>query len=180
MMKLIRKPRLALPRLALVVALSENNVIGRNGELPWRLPTDLQRFKRLTMGHCMVMGRKTFDSIGRPLPGRVTIVLSRAEMISSPPKLLAAKSLDEALRYVPMTEMKHDQVFVTGGAEIYKLTLPQADRMYVTRVHADVEGDTFFPELDWTEWQAVESEETPADERHELASTFTIYERIGS
>ncbi len=173
MMQLIKKPKLAL-----IVALSENNVIGKDGELPWRLPTDLQRFKRLTMGHCMVMGRKTFDSIGRPLPGRVTIVLSRSEFISSPPKLLSAKSLDEALRYVPLTEMKHDQVFVTGGAEIYKLTLPLADRLYVTRVAAEIEGDTFFPEVDWTQWQAVESEEAPADERHEFASTFTIYQRI--
>jgi dihydrofolate reductase len=169
-------------RLSLVVAASENDVIGRQGELPWRLSADLRRFKRLTMGHCLIMGRKTYESIGRALPGRVSIVLSRRgagrgqRAAGSVERLLHASSLDEALALAPTTDMRQDEAFVIGGAEIYRLALPQADRVYFTRVHAQVEGDAFFGPLDPACWRRVEATRHPADEKTEFDCTFEVWD----
>lgn len=168
-----------LPVLSLVVAVAENGVIGNAGDLPWRMSGDLKRFKQLTMGHAMVMGRKTYDSIGRPLPGRVTIVLSKQrDYDPQHDEVRVAHSLEEALQQLAQTEMQQDQLFVVGGAEIYRLALPHAGRIYRTVVHATPEGDTRFAELDAHEWRVVEQTEYAADEKNEFACTWEVLERM--
>lgn len=155
--------------------MTENRLIGRGGQLPWRLSADLKRFKSLTMGHHLVMGRKTFESIGRPLPGRTSIVLTRQ---SKPgpfaPEIAIAASLDDALAKARGDE----EVFVVGGAEIYALALPRTERLYVTWVDADVEGDTFFPELDLSQWRLASEEAHPADAKNDYPTRFAVYDRI--
>ena len=164
-------------KLSLIVAVAENGVIGRGGQLPWHLSSDLQRFKRLTMGHCLVMGRRTYASIGRPLPGRVSIVISRdPTRVPHREAVLAADSLDLALDLARTTDMSHDEAFVIGGAEIYRLALPRADRMYVTRVLANVEGDTLFPDVDWSEWRLVEETRRDAGEKDDYDYLAQVYE----
>lgn len=160
------------PRCSLIVAVSENGVIGRQGTLPWRLSADLRRFRRITMGHHLVMGRKTYESIGRPLPGRTSIVVTRQADYRAPGCLIAsslAAALDAAAQ--------DDEVFIVGGAEIYRAALPRADRLYLTRVHAHVDGETRFPELDLDQWQLVSDERQPADAANEYAASFQIYDR---
>ncbi|MEM9187066.1 MAG: dihydrofolate reductase [Planctomycetota bacterium] len=171
-------------KLSLIVAASENQVIGRKGDLPWRLSADLRRFKRLTMGHCLIMGRKTYESIGRPLPGRVSIVLTRGPggwglgEGAAPEAVLCAGTLEEALALVSTTAMARDEAFVTGGGEVYRLALPHADRLHLTRVHTTVDGDATFPEIDPAEWRLVESERRPADEKNEHDHTFEVWDRV--
>lgn len=159
--------------LSIVVAMSKGNVIGRAGGLPWRLSADLRRFRRLTTGHTIVMGRKTYESIGRPLPERRTIVVTRQVEFSAP-GVETAHSLAAALE---MGSSANEEVFVVGGAEIYRQALALADRLYVTHVDADVRGDTFFPAIDDADWQEMEREDHPADEKNEFAMSFVIYER---
>ncbi|WP_197526516.1 dihydrofolate reductase [Botrimarina colliarenosi] len=165
--------------MTLVVAAAENHVIGNKGELPWRLPADLAHFKRLTMGAPLIMGRKTYDSIGRPLPGRVSIVLTRdTAWRAIHDEVLVAESFDQAIAFADQAETENtDDVFVIGGGEIYRLALLQADRVQLTRVHATVEGDATFPALDPSEWRLVSSEDHPADQRNEHACTFEVWER---
>ncbi|QDT70467.1 Dihydrofolate reductase [Planctomycetes bacterium MalM25] len=168
------------PRLSLVVAAAENGVIGREGDLPWRLPADLGRFKRLTIGHPIVMGRKTYESIGRPLPGRVSVVLTRnAEWTAGHEAVLVATRLNGAIQAASQAEgVSTDEAFVIGGGEIYRLALPHADRVHLTRVHTTVEGDATFSELDASEWRLASSEKHPADEKNEHDCTFEVWERI--
>jgi dihydrofolate reductase len=166
-------------RVSIIVAMANRHVMGRGGRLPWRLSADLKRFKALTMGHHLIMGRKTFESIGRPLPGRTSIVLTRQPVPEPAQKfgasdVLTAASLDEALRQA----QGDDEVFVVGGAEIYALALPRVERLYVTWVDADVEGDTFFPELDCREWRLVSEEPHSADANNEHPTRFAVYDRI--
>lgn len=159
-------------RISMIVAVSRNGVIGRDGDLPWRLSSDLRRFKRLTMGSCLVMGRRTYESIGRVLPGRTSIVLTRGEL---PPAegLIVVHSLDEALACCT-----GEEAFVIGGGGIYRQALPRVDRLYLTTVHADIEGDTRFPPLDESQWRVVESEFCPAGERDQYDTTFRVLDRI--
>ena len=165
-------------KLALIVAVAENGVIGRQGDLPWRLSADLQRFKRATMGHTMLMGRKTWESIGRPLPGRRSIVVSRdPNYKTGHDEVPVAGDLDTALQLADRPGEPAEQVFVIGGAKVYELTLPRADRLFLTRVHASVEGDVFFPPVDWDAWRAVEEDYHSADEKNEFAHTFQVFER---
>jgi dihydrofolate reductase len=138
------------PRITLIVARARNGVIGRDNALPWHLPEDLRHFKATTMGHTLVMGRKTFDSIGRPLPGRRTIVLSRNQAWSHP-GCERAESIEAALSLVPDA----DEVFVVGGDEVYRNALTHADRAIVTELEIEPEGDAFFPALDNREWEEV-------------------------
>ena len=167
----------ALPALSIVVAVAENGVIGNAGDLPWRLSGDLQRFKQLTMGHTLIMGRKTYESIGRPLPGRATIVLStREDYHPQHPAVLVANSLEEAIEKVPAGR----QAFVVGGAEIYALALPLASRMYRTLVHATPHGDTHFPEVAWRRWQLAEATDYPADEKNQHACTWQVWQQLAS
>ena len=160
--------------VSIIVAVSDNGVIGRDGGLPWHLPADLKRFKRLTSGHHMIMGRRTWDSIGRrPLPGRPTIVVSRAPGFVAEGAQVA-RSLGQALALA----VGVDEVFIAGGEAIYREALPIADRLYLTRVHAVVEGDTFFPELDEGGWRVVVEERHEPDEKNTCAHTFLVYERV--
>ncbi|HEY9411181.1 MAG TPA: dihydrofolate reductase [Jiangellaceae bacterium] len=140
--------------LTAIAAVARNGVIGAQGDLPWRLPADLRRFKALTTGHVLVMGRKTFESIGRALPGRTTIVVTRRASWSAG-GVLVASSVDDALAAAAGLG---PETFVAGGAEIYAQTLARADRLELTEVHAEPEGDTFFPELDRSAWLEVARE----------------------
>ena len=154
--------------------MAENRVIGRDGGLPWRLPDDLKHFKRLTVDHTVIMGRKTFDEIRRPLANRRNVVISRNPDFR-PPGATVVPSLREALA-LGATER---EVFVIGGGEIYRLALPVADRIYLTVVHAEVDGDTWFPAFERSDGWVLVSEETHArDARHAHAFTFRTYERV--
>jgi dihydrofolate reductase len=158
--------------LSLVVAASENDVIGRDNALPWHLPADLKHFKAITMGKPIVMGRKTYESIGRPLPGRLNIVISRNRALQIP-GVDVVGSFDEALARAGDAP----EVAVIGGAELFRSALPLARRIYLTRVHANVAGETKFPALDLRQWREVDRSHHPADERHAYAMTFSTFER---
>lgn len=159
--------------VSLIAAMSENRVIGRNGSLPWSLPRDQQHFKRVTVDHTVIMGRKTFEEIKRPLDNRRNVVISRNPAFR-PAGVTVVPDLAEALA-LGATER---EVFVIGGAEIYRLALPRADRLYLTVVHANVEGDTFFPPFDTAAWALEEEERLEADEKHAYPFTFRRYTRI--
>lgn len=167
------------PTVAIVVAAAENGVIGRQGDLPWRLPGDLKRFKQLTIGHALIMGRKTYESIGRPLPGRVSIVLTRHAGWAGGAGVLVARSYPDAIRLAFRTEgMIRDTVFVIGGEQVYRLATPGADRVFLTRVHAVVDGDARFPSLGENEWRRTRSEHHPADGKNEHACTLEVWDRV--
>jgi dihydrofolate reductase len=148
-------------RLSLVVAMARNGVIGRKNALPWRLPADLAHFKRVTMGHPVVMGRKTFESIGRALPDRKNIVVTHNRAFAAPGCVVVG-SLDEAWKAAGDAE----EVCVIGGTTLFAETLPLADLIHLTEVEADIEGDTYFPPFDRSEWRETEIARQPADERH--------------
>lgn len=167
-----------MPTISIVVAVAQNGVIGADGDLPWRLSGDLRRFKQLTMGHALVMGRKTYESIGHPLPGRISIVLTTQPTYDpGHDAVLPAHSLDEARALVSGTEMNQHEMFVVGGAEIYRLALPIATRLYRTVVHATPTGDVAFPEVDFNEWHLAESTDFAADDKNEFACTLQVWER---
>ncbi|MCW9001841.1 MAG: dihydrofolate reductase [Rhodospirillales bacterium] len=151
-------------RISLIVAMSENGVIGRDGGLPWRIPGDLKFFKAMTMGKPMVMGRKTFASIGKPLPGRTNIVVTRDRGFTSE-GVVVAHDLDGALSLAhdAMEDPANEEAMIIGGAQIYEQALPRADRLYVTEVHQHVKGDTRFPDFDRLEWVEVSRENVPAE-----------------
>jgi dihydrofolate reductase len=165
-----------MPDLSLVAALARNRVIGKDGQLPWRLPNDLRRFKELTLGHAVIMGRKTYDSIvqslGRPLPGRDNIVLTRSAGFQCD-GCIPVVSVDDALREAHQRR-PGAEVFVIGGAEIYRLTLPRATRLYMTELDDDFDGDTFFPGYDASQWRE-EARERSADGA--LNYSFVTYVR---
>ena len=161
------------PLVSLLVAVAQNGVIGRGNRLPWHLPEDLKRFKSLTLGKPILMGRRTFESIGKPLPGRTNLVLTRSREWKRPGAIVV-HSLDEAVARAG----EADELVVIGGAEIYELALPRAGRLYLTRVHADIEGDTVLPPFDGREWRESAREEHPADERHAHAMSFSVLERV--
>ena len=162
-----------MTRKSLIVASSENRVIGHDGRLPWHLSADLRRFKQLTMGHAIVMGRKTYESIGRPLPGRTSIVVTRRQDYH-PPGVIVAASLDEAQRLAAGDA----ELFYVGGGEIYRQVLPQVERIYLTQMHAQVAGDTVFPELSSSQWRLIERTEHAADEKNDFSFSFLVYERV--
>lgn len=157
--------------IAIVVAVADNGVIGRDGDLPWHLPDDLKHFKQLTTGHPILMGRKTFKSIGRPLPNRLNIVLSRSADLTAD-GVTVVHDLDRAL------QVAGDQpLFVIGGHAVYDAALPMAGTLHVTHVRARVEGDVTFPPIDPAIWRLAESEHHPADERHAHAFDICRYQR---
>jgi dihydrofolate reductase len=153
-------------RTVIVVAVARNGVIGVDGGLPWRIPEDLARFKEITMGHALIMGRQTFESIGRPLPGRINIVLTRRRDWSHE-GVEVARSLDEALQAAASMGV---DAFIIGGAEVYRSALEHAERIELTEVDAEPEGDTWFPEIDWSQWRQVERVDHPG-------FSFVTYER---
>ncbi|MFT2111509.1 type 3 dihydrofolate reductase [Marinomonas sp. 2405UD68-3] len=165
--------------LSLIVAMSENRVIGINNALPWHLPNDLQYFKRITMGKPIVMGRKTFESIGRPLPGRRNIIISRQEGlhydgVDCIQTVEGAVSLGESIAFVE----GHEEIMVIGGAQIYQRALPIADRLYITHVHSDITGDAYFPEVDWSLFNEVAREDFLAEGPNPYNYSFVVYDRI--
>lgn len=160
-------------QISIIVAMSENRVIGINNQLPWHLPADLQHFKSITMGKPILMGRKTFDSIGRPLPGRQNIVVTRDPNFS-PEQVTVAHSPEAALT----AASDHDEVMVIGGASFYAQMLPQASRLYLTVVHQSIEGDAYFPELNESEWETIESIRHPTDTSNPVAYSFLTRQRI--
>ena len=160
--------------ISLIVAVGKNNVIGTEGKLPWRLPADLKHFKKLTEGHSIIMGRKTHESIGRALPGRRNIVITRNPDFRAD-GIEVAHSLEEAIK---MSKAAFDtEVFVIGGGEIYKMAMPLADRIYFSRVHTSVAGDAFFPEIDLAEWAETSRETHQSDEKNQYPYSFIVYER---
>jgi dihydrofolate reductase len=174
-----------MPRIVLIAAASENNIIGKDGGLPWRLPDDLKHFKRETIGRPVIMGRKTFDELfGKPLPDRVNIIVSRT--LKETPGAIVKPSLEEAIEYAgsllaeslsaqqqtPAQPAPPPEICIIGGGEIYRQSLPIATHITLTRVHAQVEGDTTFPDFDKSEWRLDRSERHEPDARH--AHAFTI------
>ena len=160
--------------IAIIVAAAENGAIGSDNRLPWHLPDDLKRFKALSLGKPVVMGRRTFDSIGRPLPGRTNIVVSRQAGLAIE-GVRVVQSLDAALAAAGSVP----EIVVIGGAEIFRQVLPRTDTIHLTRVHAPVAGDVFFPELDPAQWREAAVEHHAADERHQYAFSFVTLQRIG-
>lgn len=162
-------------KVSLIAALSTNNVIGRDQGLPWCLRTDLKRFKAMTTGHHYIAGRKTYDTVGKPLPGRTNIVITRQPDFAAE-GIIVVHTLEEALRVA--REAGEPEVFIGGGGEIFTQALHGADRMYLTRVHAEVEGDTYFPDFDdVSEWQLVDAEHFEADEKNDYPFSFLTYDR---
>ncbi|RUP08204.1 dihydrofolate reductase [Hyphomicrobium sp.] len=164
--------------VSLIVAVSENGVIGRDGGLPWRLSSDLKTFRRLTMDKPIIMGRKTFQSIGKPLDGRDNIVVTRDPSFEVP-GVSACDTVRDALTLARVLAMTRgaEEIMVIGGAGVYDVALPVADRIYLTRVHAVVEGDRHFPPLDSSEWIEASREELPKGPRDDHASTLHVYDR---
>ena len=164
--------------LSVIVAAAENGVIGRDNALPWRLPEDLRYFKRVTMGKPLVMGRRTFESIGGPLPGRENIVISRNPQFRAEGVRVAA-SLDEALQLARDIALAAgvDELLVIGGAQIYAEAIPAADRLYLTLVHAAVEGDAFLPPIDWQDWREIRRERHRGSGEDSHDFSFVLYER---
>lgn len=159
--------------ITLIVAAAENNAIGKDNQMPWHLPNDFKYFKKSTLGHSVVMGRKTFESIGRPLPDRRNIILTRDQNYINP-DIDVANSIDEVLTYC----RDEREIFIIGGANIYRQTLALAHRVLLTRVHTVVDGDAFFPELPPTEWELTSSEHHQKDEKHAFDYTFEVWERV--
>jgi dihydrofolate reductase len=158
-------------RLSVIAAVAHGGVIGRDNALPWHLPADLKRFKALTTGHTLIMGRKTFGTLKGPLPWRTTIVVSRRQDYA-PPGVLVAGSLDAALALA-----EGEEVFIAGGEEIFRQGLDRADRLHLTRIHRDFPGDTFFPAFDESAWQLVQSERHEAAAEIPYAYTFEVWQR---
>ncbi len=160
---------------SIIVAQSTNRVIGKNNQLPWHLPADLAHFKKTTYAHPIIMGRATYQSIGRPLPKRTNIILTRNTTYSVPTSCKIAYNLDQAFAHAKQTQAK--EVFIIGGAQIYAQALPIADILYLTQVHTTIEGDTFFPPIDPTQWKEISKKNHPADSNHPYAYTFIKYLR---
>lgn len=160
------------PRISILVAMAQNRTIGANNALPWRCPEDLKRFKALTMGHHIIMGRKTFDSIGRPLPGRTTVVVTRNRTLNIE-GCIVAHSLDEAIAAC----QSDAEVFIVGGADLYAQALPLADTLYLTEILQDVAGDAHFPEFETTHWQEISRETHRQETPQPLEFHFVTYRR---
>jgi dihydrofolate reductase len=170
-------PIISLPVISLIIAVSRNGVIGRDNELPWRLRSDLQRFKRLTIGHTLLMGRKTFDSLPKVLPGRKSIVLTNDESYHvDHDDVLVVNSMDAAIKHVSVDH----KLYIIGGASIYRQFAKLANEFLLTRVHADVEGDTFIDPFDSSGWHLQQTEYVPAGEHNEFPSTFEHWTKSGT
>lgn len=160
--------------ISLIVAMDEQRGIGVEGRLPWHLPADLKRFKSLTMGHHLIMGRKTYESIGSPLPGRTMIIVTRNPNYQ-PDGCMAARSLETAIEFARMGY--DNEAFIIGGGDLFEQAIDLADRIYLSQVHANLPADVFFPKISNDDWQEIESEIFPADEKNLYAFTFKILHR---
>lgn len=156
--------------LSIIAAVSQNNVIGKDNKLIWHLPADMQFFKQTTMGHTLIMGRKTFESFGKPLPGRKSIVVTRQKDWNFN-GVTAVNSLQAAIDTAP----KNEEVFIIGGSEVYKQAMPLCNKMYLTVIHHDFKGDAFFPEVDFSEWKLVKDDYNQSDEKNHYCYSFRTY-----
>ncbi len=156
--------------IILIAAASENNALGKDNDLIWHLPDDFKRFKAITTGHHIIMGRKTFESFPKPLPNRTHVIITRQKNYH-PEGCLVADSLDAAIKMCP----KNEDLFIIGGGEIYKQSIAIADKIELTRVHASFDADTFFPEIDSNKWELVSEDYHPKDEKHQFDFTFQTY-----
>ncbi len=162
--------------ISIIVAVSENRVIGRNNDLPWHLPADLKHFMTTTRGHPVIMGRKTFESLQQPLTNRPNIIITRDPDYTADGATIT-HSLDEAIDEAKKRVAEDDEIFVLGGSEIFRQALPIANRLYLTLVHGHVAGDVFFPDWDESRWTLADERHHPADERHAYPMTFRLYTR---
>lgn len=159
--------------ISLIAAIDRNRAIGKDGAMPWHLPADLKFFKRATMGKPVIMGRRTYDAIGRPLPGRLNIVVTRDPAWRAD-GVYVAHSLEDAMR----AAAEYEEVMIIGGAGLYTQTLPEADRLYLTEIEGEFEADTYFPEFDRAEWREIASERREADDKNPYACRFVTLERV--
>ena len=157
--------------ITIIVAASENNAIGKNNDLIWDLPNDLKRFKKLTSGHCIIMGRKTFDSFPGLLPNRKHIIISNKPQESFSERVTAVNNLDDAIKATG----DDDNPYIIGGGQIYKIAMSYCDKIELTRVHKKFEADTFFPKIDTDKWKLINSEKHEKDERHDFSYTYKTY-----
>lgn len=157
--------------ITLIAAASENNALGKDNDLVWHLPDDFKRFKAITSGHFIVMGRKTFESFPKPLPNRTHVIITRQKNYQVPAGCLVVSSIEEALEICPQNE----EVFIIGGGEIYKQSITLANKIELTRVHTEVEADTFFPEIDLANWKLLQEEYHPKDKKHQYDFTYLTY-----
>lgn len=169
--------------LSMIIAAAQNRVMGRDNQMPWHLPNDLQYFKKTTMGKPMIMGRKTYESLGKPLPGRPHIIITRQQGYVPPnanEQVQVVSSLEDAIRVAEdlLKNSEHDEAMVIGGAEICNLAFPFAQRLYLTEVQAMVEGDVFFPEFDKNYWQEISRENHHACEKNPYDYSFVVLERV--
>lgn len=158
--------------ISLIVAASTNNAIGKNNQLLWHLPNDLRFFKNTTWGMPVIMGRKTFESVNKPLPGRFNYVITRQPGWNAE-GVKVATDINDALQKATETNCK--EIFIIGGGEIFKQSMDLADKLYMTRVHADLDGDVFFPEIDESKWQLISNTDLPADDKHSSAYSFQVW-----
>jgi len=160
--------------VSLIVAVSSDGTIGRDGGLPWYLPADLKHFKQTTMGHHLIIGRRTWEEVGKPLPGRTMVVVTRS-LRFAPKGAQVVRSVEQALELAA----SDDEPFIGGGAQIYRVALARdlVDRIYLTRIHAEIEGDTHLPEIDLEAWELVSEEHHEADEKNEFPYSFLVYDR---
>jgi dihydrofolate reductase len=161
-------------KISIIVAYADQRVIGAENKLLWHLPDDLKNFKKITLGHMIVMGRKTWESIGRPLPGRTNSVISRDKGLKID-KALVFYSLEEAIEYAKQNN--EQEIFIIGGEQIYRLAFPLADKLYLTRIHGSFEGDAYFPEIDPDQWRIDSKTIHPADEKHPYAFEMRVLSR---
>lgn len=160
--------------LTIIAAVGENNTLGKDKDLPWHLPDDFKRFKKITTGHPIIMGRKTFETFPKPLPNRKHIIITRQKDYQQE-DCLVVHDLDQALELA--TSTKTQETFIIGGGEIYKQAMPYVDKIELTRIHHKFDGDTFFPAFDPTEWELTDEIYHPKDEKHDYSFTFLTYER---
>ncbi len=160
--------------ISLIAAISQNGVIGDHGKIPWHLPADFRHFKEITMGHPVIMGRKTYESIGKPLPGRTNIIVTRQKEYAAP-ECKVVRTLEEALDTARASDA--EEAVVIGGAEINNMAMPYAHKLYLTKVEGDFEGDAFFPEVDSFEWKEVSKEKGITDEKNKYPHTFYVFGR---
>jgi dihydrofolate reductase len=159
--------------IILIAAAAENYALGKNNQLLWHLPDDFKRFKQVTTGHHIIMGRKTFESFPKPLPNRTHVIITRQKNYH-PEGCIVVDSLEKAIAACP----ENQDIFIIGGGEIYKLAMPVADKIDLTRVHATFDADTFFPEIDAAQWKLVSSEFHPKDDKHAYDFTFEQYKKV--
>ncbi|MBF4471482.1 dihydrofolate reductase [Flavobacterium sp. HJJ] len=159
--------------IIMIAAVAENNALGKNNELVWHLPNDFKRFKSLTTGHHIIMGRKTFESFPKPLPNRTHVIITRQKDYN-PKDCIVVDSIEKALAVCPENETS----FIIGGGEIYNLGIPYADKLEITRVHHNFEADAFFPEINSNDWKEVQTEFNPIDEKHQFAYTYQTFVKV--